>query len=83
MGEWSNAVKERYEVWHGKKHHTKGGLTKDKLTKNKRGKLVSKRASQAAKMRKNLGHHQGKGFTKKRVRSRSAKTGQRMLSGRQ
>merc|ERR1712031_18516 len=38
-------------VWRGTKAKTSGGLTKDKLMKNKRGKVVSKAASAAAKKR--------------------------------
>ncbi|CAE8602263.1 unnamed protein product [Polarella glacialis] len=44
-------------VFRGTKAKTSGGLTKDKLTKNKAGKVVSKASSAAAKKRyvKNLG----------------------------
>merc|ERR1740120_247285 len=38
-------------VFRGTKAKTSGGLTKDKLTKNKAGKVVSKAASAAAKKR--------------------------------
>ena len=38
-------------VFRGTKEKTVGGLTKDKLMKNKRGKVVSKKASAAAKKR--------------------------------
>merc|ERR1711933_282226 len=38
-------------VFRGTKSKTSGGLTKDKLIKNKRGKVVSKAASAAAKRR--------------------------------
>merc|ERR1719335_1697555 len=38
-------------VWRGVKTKTVGGLTKDKLMMNKRGKVVSKAASAAAKRR--------------------------------
>merc|ERR1719402_1886376 len=38
-------------VFRGTKAKTSGGLTKDKLMKNKRGKVVSKAASAAAKKR--------------------------------
>merc|ERR1719392_297420 len=38
-------------VWRGTKAKTSGGLTKDKLMMNKRGKVVSKAASAAAKKR--------------------------------
>ncbi|CAD7951165.1 unnamed protein product [Amoebophrya sp. A25] len=40
--------KERLLVWKGKKHCTSGGLTKSDLMKNKDGKIVSVRASEAA-----------------------------------
>ena len=36
-------VGSRAEVWHGKAHHTVGGLTKSKLMMNKHGHLVSKK----------------------------------------
>lgn len=35
-------------VYRGKKHHTSGGLTKSDLKKNKRGKVVSAKASARA-----------------------------------
>merc|ERR1712228_245790 len=38
-------------VFRGTKAKTSGGLTKDKLVRNKRGKVVSKAASAAAKKR--------------------------------
>merc|ERR1711896_61586 len=38
-------------VWRGTKAKTSGGLTKDKLMRNRRGKVVSKAASAAAKKR--------------------------------
>merc|ERR1712046_479994 len=38
-------------VWRGTKAKTSGGLTKDKLMKNRHGKVVSKAASAAAKKR--------------------------------
>ena len=48
---------ERLRVWKGELKKTSGGLTKDDLIKNKRGKIVSKRKSEAAKKNKdnNLG----------------------------
>ena len=48
---------ERLRVWRGELKKTSGGLTKDMLIKNKRGKIVSKKKSQAAKQNKdnNLG----------------------------
>merc|ERR1712238_448385 len=38
-------------VFRGSKEKTSGGLTKDKLTKNKKGKVVSKASSAASKKR--------------------------------
>ena len=39
------------DVWHGLAKRTAGGLTKDDLVLNKRGKPVSKKQSDAAKLR--------------------------------
>merc|ERR1711920_739316 len=39
----------RSSVFSGKKEKTSGGMTKDKLTKNKSGRIVSKKASARAK----------------------------------
>merc|ERR1719245_687255 len=39
----------RSVVWRGRKQKTTGGLTKETLTKSKRGKIVSKTASARAK----------------------------------
>jgi len=44
---------ERLRVWKGELKKTSGGLTKPMLMKNKRGKIVSKRKSEAAK-KKNI-----------------------------
>ena len=44
----------RIQVWRGVKKKTRGGLTKADITKNKYGKLVSKKASAAAKKKSNL-----------------------------
>ena len=48
---------ERLRVWKGELKKTSGGLTKPMLMKNKRGKIVSKRKSEAAKKKNanNLG----------------------------
>jgi hypothetical protein len=43
------AVGTRAEVMHGTAHHTSGGLTKKDLKYNKRGRIVSRRASEAGK----------------------------------
>ena len=44
---------ERLRVWRGELKKTSGGLTKAMLMKNKRGKIVSKRKSEAAKKNAN------------------------------
>lgn len=53
--------KQRIEVWRGQRKRTSGGLTKDMLTKNKRGKIVSKKKSNQASDQNNLG-----GFLRKK-----------------
>jgi outer membrane biosynthesis protein TonB len=47
--------KQRIEVWRGQREKTSGGLTRDQLTKNKRGKIVSKKKSNQASNENNLG----------------------------
>jgi len=47
--------KERLRVWRGELKKTSGGLTKSDLTKNKRGKIVSKKKSAASSKENNLG----------------------------
>ena len=51
--------KERMRVWNGDLKKTTGGLTKGDLMKNKRGKIVSKKKSEAA--RKNKENNLAKG----------------------
>jgi hypothetical protein len=46
---------QRLEVWRGTRAKTSGGLTKADLTRNKRGKIVSKKKSQQAGSQNNLG----------------------------
>ena len=46
------------QVWNGTATKTKGGLTKSDLMRNPSGRIVSKRASAAAKQSKNLGGFQ-------------------------
>ena len=54
----------RAQVFHGHAEKTTGGLKKSDLKQNDNGKIVSKKASVAAKKTKNLGEFQasGKGF---------------------
>ncbi len=47
----SKGVNERLQVWRGNLKQTSGGLKKRDLKKNKDGKIVSKKASAAAKKR--------------------------------
>ena len=49
------STNQRQEVWNGVRKRTSGGLTKAQLTKNKRGKIVSKRKSDQAAKQNNLG----------------------------
>ena len=49
--------KQRLEVFAGTRAKTSGGLRKSDLTKNKRGKIVSKKKSQQAANQNNLGDH--------------------------
>ena len=49
----SKGINERLRVWNGSMEKTSGGLRKCDLKKNKRGLIVSKRASAAAKKRWN------------------------------
>ena len=67
---------ERLRVWNGTLKKTSGGLTKNDLMKNKRGKIVSKKKSAAAKQSaNNLGawlrskgdHFLSKGVTKENI----------------
>ena len=77
---------ERLRVWNGELRRTSGGLTKEDLIKNKRGKIVSKRKSEAARKSKanNLGdwlrakgdHFLSKGLKKENIK-RKGKPGRK------
>merc|ERR1719281_2331703 len=56
----------RSVVFRGSKEKTKSGLTRDMLMKNKRGKIVSKRASAAGKRRFHQVKHWMEAFMKAR-----------------
>ena len=56
--------KQRLEVWRGLRAKTSGGLRKEDLVKNKRGKIVSKRKSEQAGAQNNLGDFLRKEGTK-------------------
>ena len=45
----------RWRVMKGELSKTRGGLTKDHLTINKRGRVVSKKVAKQARVHKNLG----------------------------
>ena len=47
--------KQRLEVWRGVREKTSGGLRKSDLTRNKRGKVVSRKKSSQAASQNNLG----------------------------
>lgn len=51
----TNTNAQRAKVFHGTLDKTSGGLTKKDLVKNSNGKIVSKKASVAAKKNNNLG----------------------------
>ena len=51
----TNTNAQRAKVFHGTLEKTSGGLTKKDLVKNSNGKIVSKKASVAAKKNNNLG----------------------------
>ena len=59
-------VGDRRQVWLGQAAKTKHGLTRSDMKLNKKGKLVSKKLSQWAKKKSNLGKH----LEKKRAKSR-------------
>ena len=46
---------QRVRVWRGELKKTTGGLTKDDLVKNRKGKIVSRRKSRQAADQNNLG----------------------------
>ena len=68
------AVGTRAMVWHGTAHHTAGGLTKEKLMMNKRGKIVSRKAH--ANGKKALKHLVKAGYKAKKG---TFKLGKKML----
>ena len=58
------AVGSRAQVMHGVAHHTTGGLTQSQLTYNRAGRIVSKKASAAAKKANRLEKYKDKRFKK-------------------
>jgi hypothetical protein len=69
----------RRQVWAGTAYMTEGGLTRDKLHYNKRGRIVSKKKFHTAKKEKRLQKHgyftrKGKfGYVKKGTKSSKTK----------
>ena len=49
MGGATVTVGSKAQVFHGTAHHTKGGLTRKDLIRNKRGKIVSRKQAAAGK----------------------------------
>ncbi len=49
MGGGMMRVGSKAQVFHGTAHHTKGGLTRKDLVRNKRGKIVSRKQAAAGK----------------------------------
>jgi hypothetical protein len=49
MGGAKAAIGSKAQVFHGTAHHTKGGLTRKDLIRNKRGKIVSRKQAAAGK----------------------------------
>ena len=71
----------RYEVYHGKAQHTSGGLTKSQLLKNKKGVIVSKKASGVASRKNNLGSYlQSRGRRSKRGKKSGTKDFDKLYS---
>jgi hypothetical protein len=73
-------VGSRAQVLHGTAKKTSGGLVKKDLSKNDQGKIVSKKASAAAKKNKNLGGNLGRlrnNTIRKSVVSKQKKTSRR------
>ena len=52
------SVGSKRQVYNGTRKRTAGGLRKSDLTKNQRGRVVSKKASKAAKRTNNLKSYQ-------------------------
>ena len=84
MTEHEVTIGSRAQVYHGKAHHTQGGLTKKNLMMNKWGRIVSAKKHRTAKKEKRLekaGYFTKKGkfgFVKKNTRKmrKSMKGGQ-------
>ena len=62
----------RAMVMHGNAHHTSGGLTKKSLKRNKRGRIVSRKKSAAAKKTKFVQEYKDMRFQKKRKSPRKS-----------
>jgi hypothetical protein len=59
----------RIQVWHRKAEQTSGGLKREDLTRNKAGKIVSKKKSSNATQNSNLGRHQIRSTTQRSRRN--------------
>lgn len=87
-------VGSRAEVWHYVAHHTKSGMTRSEMTKNKHGRIVSKKKQAAGKKAikhlRSLGYIAKKGTFKlmrksmvdgRRSKSKKSKKGTRKRGG--
>jgi len=80
MTEHEVTIGSRAQVYHGKAHHTQGGLTKKNLMMNKWGRIVSVLKHKTAKREKRLekaGYFTQKGkwgYVKKEKKSRKNKS---------
>jgi hypothetical protein len=67
------AIGTKTQVWRGSRDTTPGGLRKTDLTKNKYGKVVSRKASATAKRKNNLGVYQSSKAKKPKARKKKLK----------
>ena len=84
---YKQLVGKRQQVWHGTAYKTPGGLTKEKLFMNKRGRIVSAVKHKTARKEKRLEKHgyyaeKGKfGMVRKDGTRRKKKSGSRRARG--
>lgn len=68
-GKYTQRIGSRRQVMSGTAHHTSGGLTKKDLMLNKRGRIVSRRKSAAAKKSKIINRVADRMFTRETARA--------------
>ena len=71
----------RLDVWRGNATQTTGGLTKARLTKNRNGKIVSKKKSVAAKRDSHLGNMVTDASRKKRTTALTDVSAKNIMKG--